>query len=770
MSAGILGSKPGEDPLEVVSREEFSVTQSDAIRWSNRKIRQNWTVPILLVLGVFIGAFQFPVFLISTTIVVSIALMLIPRIFNRVPDIWSNVSEPDIAYEEGSNTVICKGLGIAHVVSLDLRWIPGRFPNSLAQLIRALPMEHGFCLSVAMTLEDPENLLQQDTLHCILEKHLCSIDSESIEDYFRFRNGLWKTRVTHLGLLPNERERRVHISAVKGALPSKEWYTIRPSSLVMDLISKNTVKQNGLFYMVGEELTKWLVQLRSELSQEVGTNIPGQFLIDIRPREFDYKLGKVLNPDTLRKGPAIGLTHNEVVDGLLVCGGSHGQRRELLSTLIRGFISNNKRVLLITNRHESLELTALSEGAVGLRLGKDLVLNAVDSEGVPRTEYVPQLLSALEVFTESNLGTAASLEDALNRAVALEDATIADVRVGVDEVLTADIDISEPTETEPDKSSKKGFDAIARLYQGTGARSFYGTQSVRFSDLTRQPLSVIVVSTGTSSMDMFAEDILSMKLTGLQDDKDLVVILDEIEALRITTKRYSVREPWVDRIVRRIDDKFSLIVSSEHPAYFSSTVKDLLSSCISLRMRNENDIASVNSMLGLNVISHGLHSKARWSPRETSYLRTMEDGHALLVRDTVETCQPILLSEVDPLVVPTRDEMNQRLKSVLKPIHDGHKDGKSGIARIINGKDSGLVRRVLRLLERYEPLTEEAMKKFIQSSGDIGDVEGVVLRLRESGLILEGHESHAGVSYKNYRLTMKGTMALRQIEKRGIEQ
>jgi hypothetical protein len=770
LTSGILGSKPGEDPLEVMSKEGFSITQNDAIRWSNRKIRRGWSFPLLVVLGAFIGAFQFPVHLISITIAVSILLVVVPSILNAMPDRWTKVSEPDIKCEPGSQTVRCKGLGNAHVVGMDLRWIPARLPNSLAQFIRALPMEHGFCLSVAMSVEDPDGVLQQDTLDPILEKALRFKDSDSVQDYFRFRYGLWKTRVTHIGLVLNETESRQHIAAVKGALPSKEWHIIRPKPLETDLMCKKTVKQNGQFYMVGEELTKWLVQLRSELSQEVGINIPGQFLIDIRPKEFDYELGNVLNPDTLRQGPAIGLTHDEISEGLLVCGGSYNQRREVLTSLIRGLITNNKRVLIITNRCEYLQFTALSAAAVGLRLGKDLVLNPIDSDGVPRTEYVPQLLSALEVFTESNLGTAASLEIALNRAVALGNATIADVKAASDEILTTEIETSGSMNTETDKQSKKGFDAIARLYEGTGARAFYGTQSVRFADLTQQPLSVIVVSTGTSSMDMFAADILSMKLTGLEDDKDLVVILDQIEGLRVTTKRYSSREPWVDRITRRIADKFSLVVSSEHPSYLGSSVKNLPSSCISLRMRSEDDIASVNAILGFNVISHGLHSKARWSPRETTYLRTMEDGHALLVRDTVETCQPIRLLEVDALIQPSSYEMKKRLESVLKPSEDDGGAGRSLIARIASGKDSDLVRKVLRLLERYEPLTEEAMKKFIQSSGDSGDIEGIVLRLREAGLILEGHESHAGVSYKNYRLTMKGTMTLRQLEKGGLEE
>lgn len=72
---------------------------------------------------------------------------------------------------------------------------------------------------------------------------------------------------------------------------------------------------------------------------------------------------------------------------------------------------------------------------------------------------------------------------------------------------------------------------------------------------------------------------------------------------------------------------------------------------------------------------------------------------------------------------------------------------------------------VLRLLQRYEPLTEEALRRFIISSSgrEDEDVEAVLVRLEHASMILRGHESHSGVSYANYRLTMKGTMALHQM-------
>jgi hypothetical protein len=82
----------------------------------------------------------------------------------------------------------------------------------------------------------------------------------------------------------------------------------------------------------------------------------------------------------------------------------------------------------------------------------------------------------------------------------------------------------------------------------------------------------------------------------------------------------------------------------------------------------------------------------------------------------------------------------------------------------VSAGSTNLAIRVLKLLERYEPLTEEAVRRFIVSSGTDNDpdVEAVLARLEHASMILKGHEIHSGVSYTNYRITMKGSMALRQ--------
>ncbi|MHA2352680.1 MAG: hypothetical protein ACXABX_06135, partial [Candidatus Thorarchaeota archaeon] len=112
------------------------------------------------------------------------------------------------------------------------------------------------------------------------------------------------------------------------------------------------------------------------------------------------------------------------------------------------------------------------------------------------------------------------------------------------------------------------------------------------------------------------------------------------------------------------------------------------------------------------------------------------------------------------------EDMSQRIDQLVpsetqeSPTHD------RTLLDIVAAGNTDLAVRVLKLLERYEPLTEEAVRRFVVANGDEKnpDVEGVLARLEHASMILRGHESHSGVSYSNFRITMKGSMALRQTE------
>jgi hypothetical protein len=556
---------------------------------------------------------------------------------------------------------------------------------------------------------------------------------------------------------------------VRAAVPEKDWKRIKPKELHSRMKLHQIDRQSDWFYAAGSELSEWLVQLRSELAAEVGSNIPGQFVAPIRGRLEDYRLGLTLNPDTRQTGPPAGLSHHDLSTGTLVCGGNEESRLKILSLLTSELLKVGKRVLLITKHPARSELTNLTESSVYLELGRDLVLNPVDSEGISRNDYVPLLLSALEVVAGFDLRGAADLEVTVSRAVSLGNATLADVRL--------DPDFEDPTVT-PDnqdaptlKISKKtatGMEAIRSLHLGPGARAFYGTQTVPIRRLTDPSLTIVSVSLGSIGLDSFAWNLLCLKLGGINPDPNLVIILDEAENMRVRNRRYMKHDALSERLLKRLKMRGPVVLSLEHPADMTPGAIGVLASCVSLRLRESADIHHAADLLGLNVITTGMHTKARISPRESSFLRIMDDSTALLVHDGTETGQPVKLDDAPDMSRHTpSEEMSQGIDKLVPAESQEPSQQDRTLLDMVAAGNTELAVRILKLLERYEPLTEEAVRRFVVANGSEKnpDIEGVLARLEHASMILRGHESHSSVSYSNFRITMKGSMALRQAEK-----
>jgi hypothetical protein len=557
-------------------------------------------------------------------------------------------------------------------------------------------------------------------------------------------------------------------SAVKAAVPEKYWKRVKPQVLQSRMRRHQIHEQDGWFYAVGSELTEWLVQLRSELAAEVGSNIPGQFISPIRSRPDDYRLGATLNPDTLQTGPPVGVSHSDLESGTLLCGGTENSRHHVLALLTSELLKAGKRVVLVTGSSSLAKLTGLSEASVFLELGRDLVLNPLDSEGVPRSEYIPLLMSALQVVAAQDLRGAAELEIAVSRAVSLGNATLADVRLSpeFEEPSTVSSE-GMSQEQKPSKKSLIGLEAIRSLHMGPAARAFYGTQTVPTRRLADPSLSIIKVSLGSTGLDSFAWNLVCMKLAGMQPDPNLVIILEGAENMRIRNRRFMKHDSFSERLLKNLKNRGPLVLSLEHPADMAPGGIGVLASCVALRIRESVDIKIVSDLLGLSVINTGMHTKARISPRESSFLRIMDDQTALLVHDGTETCQPIQLDKSPDLTKPdVTQDMSQRIDQLVPTETQESASHDRTLLDMVAAGNTDLATRVLKLLERYEPLTEEAVRRFVVANGTekSPDIEGVLARLEHASMILRGHENHSGVSYSNFRITMKGSMALRQSE------
>ncbi len=773
MSRGghVMGSKPERDPLEEVKGSRIQVTQNTELRWNDRGVRPLWSKVLAVTAVIVMGTFWMPWLTISATAVASVALLILYHVFsiNRTLKEWVCVPEPDLSLEEDEKKYVhSKGSGgERHIVGMSLKSASSDLSGDLGKLIRGVDTDYGLCITVSMKPQNPRKILEGDILDEALQIYLEDMSSDRFRGYMLRKGGLWKTYATVHGHSRDRLALPRFEASIKGAIPESGWKRDQAKDVINQIRSLQ-LNGNGSFHASGGELSEWLVQLKSELGPEVGSNVPGEFIAPIRDRPGDYRLGMTINPETLKMGPIAGMCHNDLAGGMLLCGGGWLDRRRVMMLLTKQLLNAGKRVMIVSSNPEASEFTALSNSGVGLTLGRDLVLNPVDAEDIPRGLYVPQLKKALETIADMDLSSAADLELALGTAVALSTGTLADIKLP-----SADADMMDGLEgTIPDRPSRKteaGMEAVKVLHQGSGARYFYGHQTVKLSQLSKQQLSVTIISLGSITLDIFAWDLFCMKLAGLHNDPDLVVVLDSPFNLKLYgpyDSRYKRRVPWTDQLVRDLTRRGPLVVSIEKPSGLAKEVVSKLSSCVSLRLRDNWDIGVATDILGLAVIGHGLHSKARQSSRESSYLRVMEEGIALMVRGGAETCQPLQLDDAPALTPPSTNELSSRVAGISNgAISNDEGAGHKTLIGHIAGRKTDLAVSVLRLLQRYEPLTEEALRRFIISSSgrEDEDVETVLVRLEHASMILRGHEFHGGVSYANYRLTMKGTMALHQM-------
>lgn len=771
----ILGTRPETDPLEESTRSSFSVTSSIDIKWNNRQQRKPLAMPLFLItIGIAVGLYD-PAFLLISGVLILLWILLIPnprkgfekRSLAGSPS-WKQVQITDTSCtvsDDGKYFQSKTPTGPRNLVNMTLADARSILLGDVSSFVRAVNDADGFSLAVTMRPEKIEGALGADRLTEGTEKYLNFITKGEVDAYILYRGGIWSSHVNIVGHVKDHASVESFDSAVRASIPMEKWKRAKPKALRTRIEQLNVDGQSGWFYTAGSELSEWLVQLKSELASEVGSNIPGQFLAPIRGRPSDYRLGVTINPDTLQKGPIAGIAHSELETGLLLCGGTSSARTRVLALLISELHRSGKRVIIVTNNPDSIGLTRLSESAVHLELGRDLVLNPVDAEGIHRSEFVPLIMSSLEAVAATDLRGAADLEAAIGRAVTLGNATLADVHIPnglVDDALASPIDAQKAPEQLPSKKAMTGFEAVRSLYEGSAAKAFYGTQSIPTSRLVEPDLCVVKIAMGSTSLEHFAWNLISIKIAGLRPDPNLVVILDGAENMRVRNRRYMKHDSFTERVLKRLKARGPFVVALEHPVDFAPGALAVLESCISLRLREAVDIKIAADVLGLNVITTGMHTKARISPRESSYLRIMSDDTALIVHDGTETCQPIKL---DPAPDLSPDFVaSEETRRVTSLVDSDSPENEGSLLDRVSAGSTNLAIRVLKLLERYEPLTEEAVRRFIASSGSDNDpdVEAVLARLEHASMILKGHEVHSGVSYTNFRITMKGSMALRQ--------
>jgi hypothetical protein len=317
------------------------------------------------------------------------------------------------------------------------------------------------------------------------------------------------------------------------------------------------------------------------------------------------------------------------------------------------------------------------------------------------------------------------------------------------------------------KDSQLGMECIRTLTEGMGAEQFYGNQTIKISRLDEIPFSVIVFPVTNDNLERFAWDLLSIKLSSLPSDDNRVIIFENPRHYKTTSKAYDKRSSWEGIVSNLVHSLGPYIISVTSPSSIGG-VLGAPKTIIATRLRNSREIAVAEDLLKMKSYLP-LHTKSRKGHRATSILSTLRDEEAILLRSDGITPIPIFLDPL-PEIKPFDSESNSRsVDAIRERIVSKPKDTHSLIEYISEGNPNLFI-EILKILIRYEPVSREGIERFLKGLGIEGDVDSALIRLEDASMIIGSRDSTSSVTYQNYRINMKGRMALRQaLDKRGDE-
>ncbi|MBE0525918.1 MAG: hypothetical protein IH631_03185, partial [Candidatus Thorarchaeota archaeon] len=325
----ILGTRPEVDPFEESPGSSFSVTRSSDLNWDDRKEKFELAQPLFLIFMSIVIGFFAPMLMLSLSVLVLLRILLLPSLrkgFEKKSvegSPWKQVELADTSFtisDDGKHLRCKTPTGSLNLVNMTLTNARSALLGNVSSFVRAVDDANGFCLTVTMRPENFQRALDQERIPDSLEKFFNYLGKGELNEYVLRRGGIWLSHVNIVGHAHDEVGVERFDNAVRASIPMEKWKRAKANYFQSRLSQLNVDGQWGRFFTSGEDLSKWLVQLKSELASEVGSNIPGQFLAPIRGRPSDYRIGVTVNPDTLQTGTPAGLSHSELETGLLLCG------------------------------------------------------------------------------------------------------------------------------------------------------------------------------------------------------------------------------------------------------------------------------------------------------------------------------------------------------------------------------------------------------------------------------------------------------------------
>jgi hypothetical protein len=618
--------------------------------------------------------------------------------------------------------------------------------------------------------------------------------------------GVWRSRVimsTRSSTKPPTKVREIVDEVRSNILKLKALYTAAfPDYVVEKVAGRTELKKiatfmlthsegsslmrdgGGIPYLCGKDLTSLM-----SIPNIVKNYFPQQFPykeFQLPPRmENDILLGGILD-DAGNPSSPVGLRTSDLTQGIVVIGEDPSQVDLTNRTLISKLVASSVPYLVFTTRTKHRALMSIIPNALTLQLGKDFIINPMDTEGIEPDKYIPLLLATFENSFPLN-------DEQANMLFAILQDVFAETGTPTLSMLkdhTEDI-INSGKETLARTRLLEGIlKSILSLLTGNAAEALSGSSTTEFKSLleTASP-AVIIEFEGITDPTVvrFIQSMILAKLYSLYSTQrgaravfgERMLLLEDAELVfsepSLRTVRRYLHPPgstlsWVSELC---EHGVGLHISTANPSQIEESILSKIGTKIVHRISAIDDAKlackHINFEYEAPIAKSGGTAAASSKMPLLGYLR---EGEALFVRPDLRKPIPIKLeySDVAELNSPSDSEIRRRTSSIMLGADNLLRSPRT-ILEIDypNQDDRRIAEEILELLEEYTDFGKGSVMYSFEGS-DQPRVRELLPKLENFRYIISHNvKIERGALRRVYHLTEKGKKAIEEERRLGKE-
>ena len=518
---------------------------------------------------------------------------------------------------------------------------------------------------------------------------------------------------------------------------------------LLELFNSHLLLNSSFYHLTADEVLSFF-EIPPMVEKMLKSSYPSEFIVPTY-LESDILIGNAVEPEGMidnYPSNKVGFTRRQIESGLLVIGASKHQRYLVDRKIITENVHLGYKYVIIddTGVYRSI-LSDFSPSDVSIfRLGKDAGFYLLDPKNMPLEEYAANLLFAFQVSGFLENSSDPNLLLLMQRVLETnESANIMSLVDAISQMLEESI---------PSKSKSELVqlrNAITWMIS-SNAKAAILLSNIEFDKLLSAKKILLFETAGSHHFQRFQKIYVLLKLLASEPNTKTIVLISRAEAVFPNVRNLSIA---IQYLMTQLSKRgTSLHLSVRNPSLLNNVALSFFKNVIALRILEDIDVKATSSILMLKESSEGYYSSQRHNLQQISYLKTLPDERAILLRDDVVSPFPIILD-----TVPIIEISDNLLDDVFRgSIPSNAIVTSKSLLEIEFGNDAKFVWSLLNWLNRT-PLTMTALTNIFDNVSP-EKLFAVIKRMRELNLVKPNVTSVGRSSQIEYILTQRGEHAL----------